>query len=381
MEKKLRYVRIPFQSKKLVGYIVGFIFLSLFCGVFAEVMMAGFGLGKTVLPETPIELLVDLLLIGAIFYFMIWYPINKYLRLGVYLVIEDGKISERIGGPDGKVQWEADLEDVSVLLRREYIRSSRGSSKVVYALVVIASEKMEGGAISRRDKLKITDDDYLTVRLLAEDIANALGLEVRDTVEEEFITPGEYGVSLLSKALSGVLEAPPLEQLLGDEKLRKLLKLRLLSEDTLSIQISPSIEFEYIIPTAVAGFFLWSIYTWKQGVPEFFLFDVMLLLALVAFVYNSALLFFPVLSTFEITLTPERVIVKQKLFGGITLRTLNIPIDSVTDLNVLKGKTYLFFWRDNARDKVKIGVLGREEFEALRDLIYSYINHISRKNL
>ena len=107
----------------------------------------------------------------------------------------------------------------------------------------------------------------------------------------------------------------------------------------------------------------------------------MLLIILVTFIYNLGLLLFPVLSTFEITLTPERVIVKQKLFGGITIRTLNIPIDSVTDLNVLKGKTYLFFWRDNIRDKVKIGVLGREEFESLRDLVYSYINYISRKTL
>ncbi len=381
MDKKLRYIRIPFKFKNLAGYIVGFIFLSLFCGLFAEAMMAGMGLGETVLPETPIELLVDLLLIGVIFYLMIWYPINKYLRLGIYLVVEDGKISERVGGPDGKVQWEADLKDTSILLRREYARSSRGSSKPVYVLVVIASEEMGSGAITRRDKLKITDDDYLPVRMIAEDIANALGVEVRDTVEEEFITPGEYGVSLLSKALSGVLEAPPLEQLLRDGKLRKLLKLRSLSEDILSIQIAPSIEFEYIIPTAVAGFLLWSIYTWRQGVPEFFLIDIMLLIILVTFIYNLGLLLFPVLSTFEITLTPERVIVKQKLFGGITIRTLNIPIDSVTDLNVLKGKTYLFFWRDNIRDKVKIGVLGREEFESLRDLVYSYINYISRKTL
>lgn len=235
MDKKLRYIRIPFKFKNLAGYIVGFIFLSLFCGLFAEAMMAGMGLGETVLPETPIELLVDLLLIGVIFYLMIWYPINKYLRLGIYLVVEDGKISERVGGPDGKVQWEADLKDTSILLRREYARSSRGSSKPVYVLVVIASEEMGSGAITRRDKLKITDDDYLPVRMIAEDIANALGVEVRDTVEEEFITPGEYGVSLLSKALSGVLEAPPLEQLLRDGKLRKLLKLRSLSEDILSI--------------------------------------------------------------------------------------------------------------------------------------------------
>lgn len=357
--------------------------------ILGSIFLIGLGIYSLFSSSSP-EFGGGMILMGLLLLILSWRETIRAISGETFLVLERGVVSERAFSPKGITLWKRYLDDIVVMLYEvKYINRTEYSTKVkrYYVLdirIADAPSPLDLPLEARYSKfLRFMDrfslwkiiSSYSRLRVMAEDIANALGIEVIDDVAMKRILPGAYGDTLLELKERGELKARPLENLLTDLQYKRVRVRR--SGDIIEAHFPLGVKwksFSFALLVTFIGIIVYAMFK-AGGIP--WLGALILAFGVIWLI----IILIASLSRWRIVLTPERLIAQLIVLGFLPVISVSIPMERIVgtiwDREEDKDPEVLIvFWRKGGRGFLNLGTLKGDSHRYLDHLIRSYIRDL-----
>ncbi len=331
-----------------------------------------------------------MIIMGILLLVFSWREAIRAISGETFLVLERGIVSERAFSPKGITLWKKYLDDIVVMLYEvKYLNRTEYSTKVkrYYVLDIRsagAPSPLDLPLESRYSKsLRFMDrfslwkiiSSYSRLRVIAEDIANALGIEVIDDVAMKRILPGAYGDTLLELREKGELKARPLENLLTDLQYKRIRVRR--SGNIIEAYFPLGLKWKslsFAVLVTFTGIIVYAIFK-AGGAP--WLGALILAFGVIWLI----IILISSLSRWRIVLTPERLIAQLIALGFLPVISVSIPMDRIVGTiwdseEDRDPEVLIVFWRRGGRGFLNLGTLKGDSHRYLDHLIRSYIRDL-----
>ena len=342
MDRDKRVVKEPYCEFKPLSVIaigISALILAFVYYIAVETIMVNINLGRFLFPENAVEFLVDLVGVGFILGLAFLYVISPKDR---YFVIEDGKLSLRVGDESGRKLWEYPLKELEIrfvkfkrkgFFVKHYILAGivhKPTDKVIWFMPFYEARRL------RKNVAVASDEALMRQRAIVEELSDSLGLPIVGLEEVGFVE-SELGENMSTRAES--LNGEP-EDLEG---LKKSLGVVTREDGSLELTLKPCAYEEGLKAgglTILFAIMLFALgrFAFGDGEVENILILTSLAVGFIGVLFIMRSLY-PAFSFWKILLTKE----KLKLDGfllGFNFKSIMVPLKDIVDVYVHDTRTF-----------------------------------------